>query len=75
MTRHINFAQNPIEKAKRKQKFFSPRKRSDQKSEANKANSFFKIETNKLKRKKAKRSEKKRSDKYIIGPTKLSKDA
>jgi len=29
-SRHINFAQNLIEKAKRKRKIFSPRKRSDQ---------------------------------------------
>ena len=49
-SRHINIAQKKIEKAKRSENIFSPRKRSEAKrtkkrSEANKANFFFKIET------------------------------
>jgi hypothetical protein len=59
--RHINLAQNKIEKAKRSEKFFSSRKRSDQKSEAKRTKRTFFSKLIKAKRSqnKAKRREKK----------------
>ena len=52
--RHINIAQNKIEKAKRSEKIFSPKKRSEQKSEV-KRTFFFKLSIAKRREKKAKR--------------------